>query len=215
MKNDLSDVLRSGMQRDTSPWVCLPSTTNGKLTMVALWGATIPRTLRMPGSYLIEALANSILAGAEDRKLRIDPLKLQKLMYLTHGYYLGASGNPLVDENFEAWPYGPVASTIYHEFKHFGSSFIPRGRRVLSLTIRDNSEDIDEEEPYLPKSDALARDCINYVLEKYGSRTGVYLSDLTHKVGSPWERMAQRSMRRRGVTIENDEIREYFSTLTS
>jgi uncharacterized phage-associated protein len=63
----------------------------------------------MFGNYPIEAIANSILDECEKRGIRLTPMKLQKLLYLAHGYYVAITGQPLIDEDFEAWKYGPVA----------------------------------------------------------------------------------------------------------
>lgn len=52
----------------------------------------------------------------------ITNLQAQKLLYFTHMIALGKSNgaNPLVNENFEAWDYGPVLPSVYQEVKAFG-----------------------------------------------------------------------------------------------
>ncbi|MCB0375635.1 MAG: DUF4065 domain-containing protein, partial [Sinomicrobium sp.] len=52
----------------------------------------------------------------------ITPMKLVKLVYIAHGWHLGITDNALIDENPEAWKYGPVIPRIYHEFKKFGKN---------------------------------------------------------------------------------------------
>lgn len=53
---------------------------------------------------------------------RLSNLELQKILYIGHMVFLGRSnGAPLVDEEFEAWDYGPVLPSIYHRLKMFGS----------------------------------------------------------------------------------------------
>ena len=49
-------------------------------------------------------------------------LKLQKLLYISHMFHLGKTGEPLVNGHFEAWDYGPVSPFLYHKVKVFGSS---------------------------------------------------------------------------------------------
>ena len=49
-------------------------------------------------------------------------LELQKILYVGQMLYLGRYNEPLVNEVFEAWDYGPVLPTIYHSAKMFGRS---------------------------------------------------------------------------------------------
>lgn len=74
--------------------------------------------------YTAKAVANHLLDFGLTRKNEIPPLKMQKLVYISHGWHLALSdGKPLVsDEYVEAWPYGPVFPSVYHEFKHYGAS---------------------------------------------------------------------------------------------
>jgi uncharacterized phage-associated protein len=37
---------------------------------------------------------------------------------------LAINKEPLIDERVEAWNYGPVIPSLYHEFKNFGSGAI-------------------------------------------------------------------------------------------
>jgi len=69
----------------------------------------------------VEAIANWFLDRSKSDGKPVDPMKLQKLIYFAHGWHLGLIRHPLVDELFEAWEYGPVVPSIYHEFKMFGS----------------------------------------------------------------------------------------------
>ncbi len=40
-------------------------------------------------------------------------MKLHKLLYYAAGWHLGFTGEPLFDEDIEAWQYGPVVPSIY------------------------------------------------------------------------------------------------------
>ena len=51
----------------------------------------------------------------------ITNLKLQKILYLCHLFYLGETNTPLIDEEFEAWYYGPVLPSVYEKMKLFGN----------------------------------------------------------------------------------------------
>ena len=55
----------------------------------------------------------------------ISNLRLQKVLYFAHMFHLGTeNGEPLIDEGFEAWDYGPVAPRLYNRVKRYGSGFI-------------------------------------------------------------------------------------------
>ena len=59
--------------------------------------------------YDPRVVANAILAAADAEGTRISHVKLQKLLYLAHGFSLIEHGRPLVNGGFEAWPHGPVS----------------------------------------------------------------------------------------------------------
>lgn len=167
----------------------------------------------MPAPYPVEALANTLLARAEAKGISVDPLKLQKLMYLAHGYYVGKVGVPLIDEDFEAWPYGPVVPTIYREFKRFGSRPIDSGERAEELSFADFGDEVEIDTPYLPDNDEIASQVVEYVFDTYGAKSGIYLSDLTHKISSPWDATRSLRSRQRNATIETHLIQDYFKKL--
>ncbi|QLH42366.1 MAG: DUF4065 domain-containing protein [Coxiellaceae bacterium] len=51
-------------------------------------------------------------------------MKLAKLIYVAHGWSLALNDVPLIDEAVQAWKFGPVIESVYHEFKHFGNDVI-------------------------------------------------------------------------------------------
>ena len=75
-------------------------------------------------SYSSKAIANLILDLDRDNGIRIDPMKLQKLVYISHGWNLAIHGKPLISDPIQAWQYGPVIPVLYHEFKNSGRSWI-------------------------------------------------------------------------------------------
>ena len=75
--------------------------------------------------HLPAHVANAFLYRAQqDGITDVTPLKIQKLVYCMHGWHLATRNAPAVGELFEAWPYGPVLSALYHEFKQYGRSRI-------------------------------------------------------------------------------------------
>jgi uncharacterized phage-associated protein len=61
----------------------------------------------------------------ELRDWKLSNLELQKLLYLSEMYNLGMYDQPLIDDDFEAWDYGPVVPSVYARARGYGSGPIP------------------------------------------------------------------------------------------
>lgn len=53
-------------------------------------------------------------------------LQIQKLLYLGQMFYLGEHGEPMFDDDFEAWKLGPVVPAVYQRAKIYGSRPVER-----------------------------------------------------------------------------------------
>lgn len=127
----------------------------------------------------VQAVCNTILLKAFTEKIPVTPMKLQKLLYFTYREYLRKNnGHPLFSEQFEAWPYGPVLSSIYDEFKSFHGDPITKFAKNAdgSVTI------VSEQNAF----DVIG--AINSVWEKFKQFTGIQLSQITHQDGSAWRK---------------------------
>ncbi len=56
---------------------------------------------------------------------RLSNLQLQKILYMADMNFVGQTSERLVAENFQAWDYGPVLSSLYHHCKAFGKKSLP------------------------------------------------------------------------------------------
>lgn len=155
--------------------------------------------------YTAKAIANYFLKLGFRDKEPIDPLKLQKLIFFAHGWHLAIRERELVNEFAEAWPYGPVFPSIYHEFKEYRREPIDR------LALRESDGDLWE--PAIRQDDAKTISILSRIWEEYGRLSGKTLSQMTHQEGTPWAETwlgdAQRG-RFRGVDISNEKIKQYF-----
>jgi uncharacterized phage-associated protein len=114
-----------------------------------------------------------------------DPMKLNKLAFYAHGWHLGITGSELFPEDVEAWPHGPVVRDLYVEFKDFGRNPITRlGER---LELKDG-----EPAFVIPEHDGTLASFFEKIWDVYGSKTGIQLSNMTHKKGEPWEIVAEK-----------------------
>lgn len=55
----------------------------------------------------------------------ISNLKLQKVLYFLQANHLVETGNPLFEDEIEAWDFGPVIVEVYNRYKMYGASSIP------------------------------------------------------------------------------------------
>ncbi len=142
-------------------------------------------------------------------------MKLLKLVYFAHGWYLALTGEPLIDEPVYAWRFGPVIRSLYHEFKRFGRNPIsdfalvdewPTTGRLQWNRVRIDQGPNQEE-------NTRAKQIVRRVWEEYGKLTGVQLSNLTHVEDGPWFRTRGKEIR--NTIIPNDAIRTYFQNLAT
>ena len=134
------------------------------------------------------AVANHFLelAGRDDRK--IDPMKIQKLVYFAHGWHLALVDEPLIRERIEAWDYGPVIPVLYQSFRKFGSS--PITEKGVELKIQGGSVVMVRPkigDPCNSGDDDYAKALLENVWETYKDYSALQLSSLTHRPESPWQ----------------------------
>lgn len=148
--------------------------------------------------YSPKSIANYFLELASASGQGVSPMKLQKLVYYAHGWYAGHTGQPLIDEAIEAWPYGPVIPSLYHEFKQFGSAEI-------------NARAFEGAEQVSPPADPALRQFLDNVWKQYGQFTGARLSEMTHALGSPWDVTWKAAAGVRNAGIPFDAIIHHFT----
>ncbi len=159
--------------------------------------------------YPVKAVANALIKIAEEHGARVSPLKLQKLVYITHGWNLGLAGEPLVEDELpEAWEYGPVFPSLYHEFKDLGSQGI--ARQATELQLRGGK--FEHSKPKIAKDDKFSWDLLRRVWDQYGKYGAMALSDLTHREGTPWD-ITRKQSSYRNADISNELIKQHYQEL--
>lgn len=152
-------------------------------------------------TYSPKAIANYFLDLAKQRGEAISPMKLQKLVYYAHGWFAGNTGKPLIDEEVEAWQYGPVIPSLYHEFKRFGSGPISqKATDFVGLRLQEVAT----------PAEAGIRQFLDSIWRTYGHFTAVKLSDMTHAPDGPWDRTRRGSEAVRNTDIPFEVIRAHF-----
>lgn len=115
----------------------------------------------------------------------IDEMKLQKLLYFSQRETFAILNQPLFNEVFEGWKYGPVSREVRTVFTEDG--------------INAQTEDIKSESKYI----------INNIIQEYGALASWKLSALTHKETS-WlnSRKGLKKQENGNVKIKMEDIRE-------
>lgn len=100
-----------------------------------------------------------------DNYEKLSTMKLQKLCYFIQGYYLAINGgDPLFNEDFQAWRYGPVSPDLYS--LHAGENFVHKDSSKFSCIT--------------PINDEYDQKFILNIANRYINKSGLQLGDITH-----------------------------------
>jgi len=143
-------------------------------------------------------IANYFIKKHGKANSTMTPMKLVKLVYIAHGWYLGITGNPLLDENPEAWKYGPVIPSVYHRFKRYGRNPI--------------NEIVGNEDPENVLSDEV-KSFLDRIWLVYGKYSAIQLSAKTHEKGTPWYQVWNRKVEKVGYGWEAFSLYQIPDTL--
>lgn len=139
-------------------------------------------------------VANRFLELARQKGRQLTPMQLLKLVYIAHGWTLGLTGQPLIDQKVEAWQYGPVIRDLYNATRQYG------GGKITAPVVA-----------FPAKLTPAQESMIDQVFELYGKMGGIALSNITHMPDTPWERTYKPGQF--GEIIDNDLIAEHYRRL--
>lgn len=116
-------------------------------------------------------LAKYIICISHENKSPISNLQLQKVLYFVNMFYIAKTNNPLIDDDFEAWQFGPVIKEVYNEYSINGSN-------KIYLEKDENYAKIDK------AVDAETKEMIIAL-----SKASVWkLVDYSHRKNGPWDK---------------------------
>ncbi|MCY4030887.1 MAG: DUF4065 domain-containing protein [Hyphomicrobiales bacterium] len=122
---------------------------------------------------------------------KITNLRLQKLLYIAHMYYLGRTDKDLIRENFEAWQHGPVEPELYHYCKVYGASSIGH---------------------IFPKNGGVTKgdefEILKETIDAAEGITDAALVSFTHWEKGAWHEVYEK--RKRGIAIPRDLIKKEY-----
>lgn len=143
------------------------------------------------------ATVQDVAAYILEQRGLTEAMKLHKLVYYSKAWSLVWDGDPLFGETIEAWANGPVCRSLYSTYH----------REYMIST------------PYAGSSSKLSRDqkaTIDAVLDAYGDKSAMELSELTHRE-APWRnaRAGVPEGARSRNPISDAAIRAYYSGLVT
>jgi uncharacterized phage-associated protein len=141
------------------------------------------------------ASAHDVAAYILQQRGSMSAMKLQKLVYYSQAWHLVWEEQPLFEEPVQAWANGPVVRELYDEH---------RGKFTVSTWRKGDPSNLTEAE----------RDSIDVVLEFYGPKSAVWLSEATHRE-DPWKdaRGGLPPTVRSSKEITPAAMAEYYSSL--
>ena len=135
-----------------------------------------------------------------------DPLSLMKLLkmvYIAHGWYLADTNKPLIGDRILAWPYGPIIPELYYQIRDFED-------RPITSPINSAFYSVNEQ-----VFDESLTEFLDTIWDHYKNFSALQLSALTHKDGSPWSLVAQNYPRKKlaknSIIIPNEIIQHYYA----
>jgi uncharacterized phage-associated protein len=153
------------------------------------------------------AVANEVILLAKAAGNPPTQMKLQKLMYFAHGWHLALADASLIDEQFEAWKYGPVVPSVYHEFKHYG--ILPISTLGTEAQVIGKGS-IQWVPPQLINGTGYTAALLRRIWHVFGGYGGNQLSAMTHVHDSPWVKNYSEGMNK---PIPNEDIKSYFKSV--
>lgn len=144
----------------------------------------------------------------------INQMKLQKLLYYAHAWWMANKDGELFDDPIEAWPWGPIVPRIYFEFKDFGKSPIVDKKATQPISTGTHPLQVKFIVPDRPDQEVV--EFLKLIWEKHKHLTGIQLSNATHMDGEPWAIMKKSyETLDDKPRIPNELIRDVFKSKIS
>lgn len=145
-------------------------------------------------SYIAESINNYNIDKTINEKIFINGNKLQKILYFCDIEYMKSNnGISMFEDEFYAWPKGPVIPDIYYLF------FLTSGGEMHSLTYQREPLTIN------------IKETIDRVLDSMGSLNTIDLINLTQVEGGPWSKVYNKDAKNHEQIISKKEMFKFYS----
>ena len=152
------------------------------------------------------AVANFVINLANEKKLSVTNLQLQKVLFFLQGYTLDKYQVGIVNGTFSKWQYGPVQKNVYRTFRDYGASPITN---EYSDAYFDKLGQFRIQTPEMKSIDNNVRDVLKSLVLKLLRIPVWKLVDLTHKDPS-WCNYKDEIMEYQASDYRNEEIESCF-----
>jgi uncharacterized phage-associated protein len=169
--------------------------------------------------YDPKAIANYFLTVAAEQNQTLDPMKIQKLVYFANGWHLAIKDEPLINEQIEAWPYGPVIPSLYRAFRRFGNQPITESACDIVDEFTDpwtmSSQRVCPSLDDVPEQAEFTKAFLDRIWDTYGHYTAVQLSNETHRPSAPWDKISKHynGAIPKGTDIPAVVMKRYFRSI--
>ncbi len=176
------------------------------------------KKMKKPEFYTYEtiAVANHLMTLAIDRRVALDSVTLQILIYYAHGLYMKMTNDtPLIGETIEARDYGPGIASLHSEFLEFENFAITRFAQpeIETVLSEETGEKIERLSVLgIPQEDVVVREILRLTFDMLTSYPE--LLDMTMMEASPWFTARQSTKYFVNPPMDNDLIRDYVWELT-
>jgi len=148
------------------------------------------------------SVANFLLDLATGSGKQLDQMQLQKLVYFSHGWYLAIYDSDLTSDEPEAWNYGPLYNELWVETRIYGNQPVTEKINFNGVAIQ----------PAINCLHITQSELIRKVFEIYRDYSGISLSMMTHREGTPWYETFVRQGKSKSI-IPRNLIKNHFTQL--
>ncbi|WP_180024055.1 Panacea domain-containing protein [Acinetobacter sp. YH1901134] len=160
--------------------------------------------------------ANLIITYVKDlpnRKGSLTPIKLQKILYYVYVECLVKHNVKLFDTPIEKWKFGPVVSSVYHNFKTYGTSHIAEPTPSFVFDLNEDGFHY-EEIPFTKASVEICPEVEKTIRQKVADLVDQNPFDLVEQTHRelPWKKFEPQILKGvRGLVYSDEELINYFT----
>lgn len=152
------------------------------------------------------AVANFVINLANENKLSVTNLQLQKILFFLQGYTLSKYQVGIVNGSFSKWQYGPVQKNVYRTFRDNGASPITN---EYSDAYFDELGQFKTQTPKMKNIDEHTQAALKCLVLKLLKIPVWKLIDLTQQDPS-WRNYQDEIMEYQASDYRNEEIESCF-----
>ncbi len=150
----------------------------------------------------VHAVADRLLAQAHRERRTIDPIQMQKLVYLAQGWALALRGQELFWEPIAVSEHGPLVAELHRALNRFGAG--PIHRELLAASVSTNPKVATA--PLGPTEIII----VDGIWEAYGAMSGPQLISLIDEPDAPWDAARRRAIPGKPCQISLNTLRQWI-----